>query len=262
MHIQELVDLRLYSLEALKLRNRRLSQSLLIFYFIALPLLVNLGAHYGRSGPEGTYVEEMALAFLSFSSLYLFFPLWVILLVASEFKNGYVHRVVFLSSRDHYFRSKMAFCTISSIIFSIIGVVTLAGADVFSPYPFLEIPLIFYFKYFFQCLLTFLALSLFLVSLIFIMRGIVVTFVAFFAWQLLEGTIYLVAQKYGYNLVYMPLHLLRGLFVHDGEPQLGNYFMLFDQWKWTYIWVALLVVVSLTAAYRYFVQSSLFTLSD
>jgi hypothetical protein len=256
-----------YKFEISKLVRSKWSVMLTIGTAILYPLTVIIVCFLGSTEDniaEGLFVQCVAFGVISYSQLFLFIPAWILMLVGNEFTNGFVQRYVFLKSRSAYIVSKIIFCTIVTVFFSLLGTIAFVFAVEFSAYPDLHVTVLDCIQLFVQMTVANLAFCLVLLSLIFVVRSTVYGFVAYFAWNFFEGIVATLLRKFTIlDVEILPLHLIRSLFSTSGEPKSEDYFNPFFTSDISIVFLSILVVAAITSiTFFTFREAQLKALSD
>jgi hypothetical protein len=132
----------LVKIELMKIMRRR---SLLIIFLVTcavFPLAAKITSHFisiDKGAIEGLFAEQMALLMILFCAFILSLPMWVTFFVGQEFDNGHVNRAVFLTSRKTYFLSKVIYCVLLSLFFTVLAIVSFVISVHVSAFPTLVI---------------------------------------------------------------------------------------------------------------------------
>ena len=214
--------------------------------------------------PEGMFVNGLAFAVTSYAHFVLFIPAWILILIGREFKNGHVHRYIFLRSRATYFKSKILFCGIIAILSSCLGILAFTISVETSPFPYLQVDAPGYILLFSQMILIHFLFSLMLMCLIFAIKSTIKTLVIYFTWQFAEQIIFMIIKKkFGFALKWLPLHLINSLLTTSSEPKSDDYFNPLADHAYMVIVPPALIVGFLTfVSYRFFLKADLQPLSD
>jgi len=256
---------KILRLEVSKILSRKSMLVTLIVTSIIFPLGMNVISYLSVTTDkiaEGLQADQTSLFIFHFIHLYLFLPVWIFIFIGQEFSKGHVNRVVFLQSRKFYFLSKLFYCFLISTYFTILGLITLIIALTTSPYELLEIGFSYYLVFTIQLFFTNLAYSLLLLSAVFIIRSPVKSFVIYLVWGFLEGMIILLMRFYSIDFAFLPIQLVRSLYVRNGIPQSEDFY------SWTIhdigtITIPILFVTFLTlVTYRIFQKRDIKALSD
>lgn len=107
--------------------HRKWQLAMLFFSVVGFPLLmwalVLLG---GDNRPLGLFIAVIAAAIINTSTSVLFIPLWITVFVGQEFSSNHVNKAVFLTSRKEYFTSKIIYCCIVSLLFTVVESISIA----------------------------------------------------------------------------------------------------------------------------------------
>ncbi len=253
------------SFEFLKLRSRTWIWALALGTMIILPLtlkiIMNL-EYLDNQVAEGQFMEHAAYGFISFSTLYIFIPLWIIAIVGIEFSNGHVHQVVFNRSFKFYYISKILYCISVSLIFSIVGVYSLVIIQVTAPFkPYVSSA--FYFVFFAQCFVTFFAQALLLMAIVFLTRSPMIAFISYFIISFTESIIFSVVNRvYAFQLYFLPFHFANIFYVKSGEPKIEKYYNPFLEFDSRVLLLIFFLALILFLAYKDFTKRDLKPLSD
>ena len=205
--------------EWLKLKSRRWAWLLAATTALALASVIKLLSnisYLNEQVTEGQFMEQAAYGFISYSCLYPFLPLWIILFIGTEFVNGHVNLVVFNTSYKTYFYSKLVYCFLISTAFCLLGIVTMVVVQVTAPFNVL-LPKSFYGIFIFQSFFTFLSIALLAMSITFLARNIAISFVVYFILVFAEGMVFMIVKKLnGMELFYLPFHITNILYVKGG----------------------------------------------
>jgi hypothetical protein len=99
--------------------------------------------------------------------------------------------------------------------------------------------------------------------LVFLIGSPLKTFVIYFGWSFIEGTMFLfVDAKYNIQLKWLPLHLVRTLYASNGEAQVANYHNpIVDNFLLILMPIGFILSITLLT-YYHFSKSNLPHLSD
>ncbi|MBX2894961.1 MAG: hypothetical protein KF856_03450 [Cyclobacteriaceae bacterium] len=251
--------------EWIKLRSRRWIWALAAVYIIGLPIAIKMitGVSYLKKEiAEGQFMEYAAFGFINFSCLHLVIPLWIILLIGIEFGNGHVNQVVFNASSKHYFISKLVYCFLIALTFSVLGTITMGLVHVTAPFD-ITVPVSFYGVFIFQSLFTFLSVALLFMSIIFLTRNIAVALVTYFLLSFTEGMVFMFVKKiYSIDLFFLPFHVVNVLYVKGGSTATANYYNLFQDFDSRVLWLPVSIILLVWLTYIDFTKRELKPLSD
>lgn len=252
-------------LEFYKIRNIKWVLLLLGVTTILLPIvtriLANLNFTSGQTA-EGQYLDHAAFGIISFSTLYLFLPVWILIVVGMEFTNGHTTLVIFHQSRWFYFCSKIVYCLMISGYFSLLALVSVFIIQATAP---VDIPVYgtFFLEFFIQAFVTFFSHSVFLLAIIFFTRSPILGFVVYFFITFCEQMVYKIMIKiYGIDLFYLPRHLLNSFYVKSGEQETENYYNPFTDFDPTVILLPFMVFFLLYVTWQGFIRRDSKPLSD
>jgi hypothetical protein len=233
-----------------------------ILFLAAVYMVTQL--HVIKDGAtEGMYVRDTSWAILSYSSLYLCLPLFVIVFVGQEITGGHMNRVVFQKSRSYYFGAKFLFTFLISMFFTLLGSITLFICVVFSPFGNLNVGPGTYVQFFLQSLISNELIAMLLLSLLIIIRNPVVVFVCYFFGQLIERVLFgLVQAFYKVELVYLPLQLTRSFYSRDVSGRMETYFPLSEYFHSAQAVALVVIPLVLYLSYLVFAKADLKPLSD
>jgi lysylphosphatidylglycerol synthetase-like protein (DUF2156 family) len=254
------------SFELRKLVLRRFSVGLLIGTIVLFPLIVKVISYLSvikDNVPEGLFANNVIFGIHAYSQTYIFLPVWIISLVGLELSNGHVNRVVFLKSRKFYFLSKLYFSLIVTLLFTFLGLIALIISIETSPFIDFKVDPILYIQFLIQYFFSTLLFCLILLSLVFIFRSPIKTFIIYFIWTFVEGILYSFFDGiYKIELKWLPLHLVRTLYSINGEVQLQNYYNPFITHLNSLILPFAFIGFILAIVYSLFIKGNLQALSD
>lgn len=211
---------------------------------------------------EGQFMEQAAFGFISYSSLYLFIPLWIIVFIGTEFGNGHVNQVIFNASVKEYFISKLVYCLLIALAYCLLGVITMLLVQVTAPFK-VVVSLSFYGMFIFQSFFTFLSVALLFMAITFVARSIAVAFVSYFLFSFTEGIVFMLAKKiYDTELFFLPFHITASLYLKGGERLTTNYYNLFQNFDNRVLLLPVFLLVMMWLVYLDFTRRELKPLSD
>lgn len=249
-----------------KVLKKQFSAILLGSTIILFPIIIKIISHLNivKDGvPEGLFPQHVAYGVLGYSQLYFFLPVWIIIFIGLELSNGHASRVVFAKSKRFYFLLKLTYCGIISIFFSLLGLISLLIALETSPFQELNVTIFFYLDFLSQMMLLNLTFSIFLLNITFIFRSAMATFTIYLVWSFVEGIIFTALESiYNLKVKWLPLHLIKSLYVRDGDASIDNYFSPLRE-DFTLLFTPISFVLILTLiVYKYFLKSDLKPLTD
>ncbi|MCW5912218.1 MAG: ABC transporter permease [Cyclobacteriaceae bacterium] len=251
--------------EWIKLKSRRWIWALAAISIVGLPVAIKvvMGVSYiNNEVAEGQFMEYAAFGFISFSSMYLFIPLWIIVFIGTEFGNGHVNQVVFNASDKDYFISKLVYCLLISLAYCLLGVITMVLVQVTAPFKVM-VSLNFYGVFIFQSFFTFLSIALLFMAITFVARSIAVVFVSYFLLSFTEDLAFMFVKKiYDTELFFLPFHITSSLYVKGGERLTANYYNLFQNFDSRVLLLPVFLLAILWLTYRDFTKRELKPLSD
>jgi hypothetical protein len=241
--------MKLVKFELIKLK-RRVVLVIVVLTLIVFPILLKTFSHLdyleGKT-PEGSFVEQNQLYIIQYATLYLFIPVWIIIIIGSEFKNGFAQRILFYKSRSFYFKSKIAWCVIVTSVYSLLCVLTLWLCLSTVKYQFAYTNFTFYSLFGIQCFITFLLHTLVLMCLVLIIRDIVISLVIYYLWQLVESIVVMLFDRlYHIKLYLLPFQLHTVFYLKmDGRKQtLTSIFQYSQENIFSFLMVMLLVALT------------------
>lgn len=251
--------------EFYKVRQRKWLLIYLCANSILLPILTkiltNLNFTTGQTA-EGQYLDHAAFGIISFSSFYLFLPVWILIVSGIEFTNGHYSLVIFHKSRWFYFCSKVVYCLMISVYFSLLGLISLLLIQKTAPFS-ITISVQVFIEFFIQSFITFFSLSLFQLSIIFFTRNPITGFIVYFFISFGERMIYTLLMKiYSIDLFYLPLHLLNSFYVRSGEVKSENYYNPFSDFDPRIALLPVLLLFTLGLTYLWLIKKDIKSLSD
>lgn len=253
------------SFELTKFLSRK-STRLLLITSILFPAMVILVSHLNiikDHVPEGSFVDNVAFGTIAYSQSFFFLPVWIIVFIGQELAGGHASRVVFTKSRNFYFASKLGYCGMVTVVFSVLGMAALIISIQASPFTYLSVGLSYYLSFLTQLVFSTLLFCALLMSLVFILRSPIITFVVYFAWTFIEGLLFsAISSIYEIELKWLPVHLIRMTYLRNGEVQLNNYYNPFAGNIISLIAPLGFAGVIVLISWRYFQKVSLQTLSD
>lgn len=245
--------------------NRRLVFIIAFLTLLVFPLLLKTLSHFDyveRQVPEGAFVEQNQLYIIRFATLYVFVPVWIVVIIGSEFKNGFAQRLMFYRSRFFYFKTKTIWCVFVSFIYSLLSIFTLWLCLSTIGYEFDYINFKFYTLFGIQCFITFLLLSLVLMCLVFIVKDIVISFVIYFGWHMVEGVLVMVISKvFNLKLYLLPLQLHTVFYIRKDKNNKESLINIF-QYSNENIFALLVVMLLVLVTFWHFNRVNLKPLSD
>jgi hypothetical protein len=249
-----------------KILSRRYSLVLLLVTIILFPAIVKVISYLNvvkDNVPEGLFTNNVAFGIITYTQTYFFLPVWIIVLVGHELTNGHVNRVIFTKSRNFYFVSKLSFCGIVTILFSFLGTVALVISVKTSPFTSLPVNPFYYLQFLVQLSASTLLFCILLMGLVFIIRSPIKTFVVYFIWTFTEGILFSIFEGiYNIELKWLPLHLVRTLYLKNGEAQLNNYYNPFvDNFELLIAPFGFILLITIIT-YKLFLKTNLPALSD
>jgi hypothetical protein len=257
---------RIIRLEAFKILNRRTLLVLLIFSSLAFPLFVKVITYLEsieKTTNEGAFLELVASSCLLFMTSIVFIPLWVSVFVGSELSNGYVNRMVFLTSRGNYFISKLMYCFLISVFFTALSAGALLVSVRTSIFSELLIPEHFIILFILQTFLVACCYSLTILAITFWVRKATTALVLSYILPQVDGIIYMLFSKLlSINLNLLPFKLLESLYK---KPEVGfemNYINPITEHPQTLIAPIFFAVVVTYLSYKWFQKRDLKPISD
>lgn len=258
--------MRLIKIEVDKILNRKFSRWLLIATTILFPIaLVSISKIRIREDEitQTEFVSNLSFAIISYIQSYIFLPIWIIIFTGQELSNGYVNRFVFASSRKDYFLAKITYCTIVSLYFSVLGIISFILSIYTSSFTSLDIGILQYVKLLLQFAFSFFSYAVLLTGLVFIIRSPAIGFIIYLAWNFTEGILYRVAEGiWSIELSWLPLHLIRTLFTYNGETASGNYYNPLDGNLTVVALPLAFMTITMLLSYHFFKQTNLNALTD
>lgn len=255
-----------FRFEILKLFGRKYVVILLAITTVSFPLLIAVLGRISVTAneiSEGLYIETMAFYILKISQTYFFLPVYILILCGHEFLIGHVNRVVFLRSRSFYFTAKIIFCLIISVFFTFLGIIALFLSIEFSGFTSLYADILFYIEFTFTILVTSFLFSILLLSIVFVFRSPIVSYVFFVGWDFCEGIVFLMFNRlHNIKLIGLPLHSIRLLYDKDLSHNVESYRRIFSEFEFTIVTPFLLVGSIIIILYLHFKNSDLKSLSD
>lgn len=253
-------------IEIHKVLQRRYSLGLLILTTLLFPLIVKVVSYLAviKDGvPEGLFSNNIAFSIIAYTQTYFFLPVWIIMLIGTELSNGHVNRVIFYKSRRFYFLSKIIYCGLVTIYFSLLGILAMVISIKTAPFLSLHVGSSFYIWFFLQLMLSTFFFSVLLLCLVFFIGSPLKTFVIYFMWTFLEGILYsFFDARFSIQLKLLPIHSVRSTFTQNGELQLANYYNpLVENFSVLFVPIAFICAITIYSYLR-FSKSNLPALSD
>ncbi|MCZ8020215.1 MAG: hypothetical protein O9302_03290 [Cyclobacteriaceae bacterium] len=249
-----------------KVLSRRFTLILLIATCILFPSIIKVIAHLNvikDNVPEGLFVNNISFAIIFYAQSYFFIPVWIIAIVGNELTNGHVNRVTFIKSRDFYFSSKLLFTLSLSLLFAILGVLSLIFSVTTSPFKYLQVEFSYYLVFFIQLLFSCLYFSILLLCITFILKSPIKVFITYFLMTFLEGIIFSIFESiYKIELKWLPFHLVKTIYLRNGDSKLSNYYNPFLEDFNSLVLPTIFVVAITFITYKIFIKSNFATLSD
>lgn len=251
--------------EFYKIRNRKWLLIFLGIITILLPIitriLTNLNFTSGHT-TEGQYLEHAAYGIISFSTFYLFLPVWILIVIGIEFTNGHYSLVIFHKSHWFYFCSKVSYCLMVSVYFSVLGLISLLIIQKTAPFSITTSVSVFI-EFFIQAFITFFSLSLFQLLIIFFTRSPIIGFIVYFFISFGERMVYTILIKiYSIDLFYLPFHLLNSFYVRSGDVKMENYYNPFFEFDSSVIIQPFFLLFVLGLTYQWLIKRDVKALSD
>lgn len=248
-----------------KLKSRKWILVLAGVTVLALPIVIRMLTNLSYLDEEisqGQFMESAAYGFITYSSFYIFLPLWIIVGIGIEFNNGHVNLVVFNTSYNSYFKSKFIYCLLISLAFCFLGAITIVIVQLSAPFD-VESSLNFYGVFIFQSFFTFLSISLLAMFITFIARNIAIAFVTYFLLLFADGMTFMIVRKlYDNELFYLPFHITNILYVKGGDKTVDNYYNFFQEPDSRAIILPFFLIIILSITYWDFTRRELKLLSD
>lgn len=258
--------MNIFSFELQKVLTRRYVLLLLIITLVIFPIVIKVIAHLHsteESAVEGLYAEQVCFLIIGFTQSYFFIPVWIFIFVGQELSSGHVNRIAFAKSRKFYFFSKVAYCAMLTVFFTIIGFIALLISTQTSVFKDLQVPLFTYYQFILLMTISTLLYSLFLLCITFFLRTAMASYVFYLIWQVVDSLGYLLVDRmYGVKLYWLPIHLVKSVYSRNGEGTLTSFYNPFLENPASLVLPILFIVALVAVTYYKFVKSDLATISD
>ncbi|MFM9838612.1 MAG: hypothetical protein ACKVOQ_10135 [Cyclobacteriaceae bacterium] len=258
--------LRALYIELFKVVNRKSLVILLIVTVIIFPLLV-ITVTYLESIEEntiqGSFVDTIAAIVIVFMTLLLFLPLWIASFVGQELTNGHVNRIVFSTSRKHYFFLKLIYCLAVSTLFTFLGAIAFLIALKNPAFGSIDLDAGFFLRFIAQIFLIAILYSLTTLCITFAIRSPIPSLVvAYFAPQVESIIYFLFDRLMDIKLNWLPFQLLSSLHKKSGVRTEVDYLNPLVENPIGIVWPILLVTIITYLSYLWFLRRDLKVLSD
>lgn len=255
----------LHGLDLRKITRRTTTRLSLYATVVLLPLAIVVVSYLSVSldkVPEGKFTDMLSEATIAFSELYFFLPVWILVFVGQEFSSGYVNRFVFARGRSFYITSKLFYCLAVALFFTLLGSVSFLLAVYVVPFhP--PMPVTTYLLFLVQLFFSLWCYAVFLLCWVVLFQSPVLSFVTYAGWLFVEDIIYFPLKAMaGASAGWLPVHLLRSLFVRDGVVKTENYYNPFLTVSGEWILPLLFTLLLLFFLRYYFNRVALKPLSD
>ena len=244
--------------------NRRVVVVIVLLTLLVFPILLKTLSHLDymdAQTPEGSFVEQNQLHVIKFATLYVFIPVWIIIIIGSEFKNGFAQRLLFYRPRSFYFKSKIAWCVIVSVVYSLMCVLTLWLCLSTVKYQFNYTNGTFYSLFGIQCFITFLSCTLVLMCLVFIIKDVVLSFVIYLFGAMAENILVVAVGKLFHIKLYLLPFQLHKVFYLKMDGRKEDLITIF-QYSQENIFALLVLMLLMTLTFFHFNKVNLKPLSD
>lgn len=247
-----------------KFVGRKSSWVLILINAILFPLVVGAVAFLNMTEdnvPIQAMPGNIAYGIIAYSQLYIFLPVWIIVFPGLELSGGHASRVIFLTSRWFYLSSKIYFCALISLMYTILGLLTLLIAGYSLSGLVISAEFVIFFVV--QSILSNFVFSVLLLCIVLLVRSTIMSFVVYLVLNYIEGLIFVLVDKlWGLKLNGLPFHLVRSFYVRNGESGLINYYNpIFEDWTVLLISGVALIIAWILVC-RIFLKSDLPPLSD
>lgn len=248
-----------------KILNRKFSFWLLIITTILFPLALIIISDISIQEDGVTKTEffpNLSFAIISCIQSYIFLPVWIIIFIGQELSNGYSNRFVFARSKKDYFLSKLIYCALIALYFSVLGTVSFV-ASAYTSSLLSDITILHCMKLFCQITISVFSYAMLLMSLVFIVQSPAMSFIIYLAWNFTEGILFRIAEGiWTIELKWLPLHFTRLLYTVNGEATSNNYYNPFDGNLTATAMPIMFIIAVILLTYQSFVQTDLKPLSD
>jgi hypothetical protein len=253
--------------EIFKLVKRRSSLIFLLITVVGFPVFaisISYLESHGESVIEGFFLEKAA-QFILIMTVGPFMIIGSTFFTAQELTNGFVNRVVMITSRERYFLSKVYFTTSIAILLAILGSFSLYLSVTTSGLNSVKLDLVFATHFLIQLLLFALLYSFIYLNLTFMFRSPLAAGLAAYFFPQIDHIIYIVVKMWlNLDLWWLPFRSLGSLFQQintDGSKR-EEYVDLFTLSPLTIAWPILFVMAFTYLNYRWFLRRDLKILSD
>jgi hypothetical protein len=253
--------------ELFKIRKRKSLLTLSVVTVIVFPLLAAGFAYLAsidKNVVEGTFVEDLAGIIIAYMSFFIFLPLWVTLGVGQELKGGHASRVAFARGRKHYFLSKLIYCLVVSVLFTIlatVGFLLAIKVPVFGPF---TTDWAFTARYAVQVFIVAVLYALLMLCLTLAIRAPTPALVAAYCLPSADGIIHMIVEEvWNIELMWgLPFQVVFSLFrKHALGPEVEYINPLADN-PLAIVWPILFVAGITYLSYRWFLNRDLKVMSD
>lgn len=257
--------MRLIKIEIDKIVNRKFSCWLLIITTILFPLALIIISDISLQEDEITeagFLANLSFAIISYIQSYIFLPIWIIIFIGQELSSGYSNRFVFARSKKDYFLSKLLYCTIITLYFSVLGIISFIASAYTSSFTS-DVSTLQCLKLFCQLIISIFSYAVLLMSLVFIVRSPATGIIIYLVWNFTEGILFRIAEGiWNIELKWLPLHLIRTLYTINGEATSKSYYNPFDGNLQSTTLPLLFIIALLFVSKQLFLQTDLKPLSD
>ncbi len=212
--------------ELFKIWYSRLHLLIAMISFLLLPLFVVIVSRLQqlKGGlEEAQMISAIAYTTIAYAQAMFFIPVWIVSMVGREIQSAHASTVSSITSREHYFSSKITYCLITCVFFSSVGTLGfLAAAAVCGILP--KVTFGFVAGHLVQQFVAHITFCSILLLIVFVVKNPAIAFVVYLVWNFAEGLAFTVVNGlYEIRAWWLPLHLLRTLYVTDGDPQAANF---------------------------------------
>lgn len=212
--------------------------------------------------PTGEQFDSgVSYLLMSLANSYLFLPIWILIVIGYEFSSGHVSKVITLSGRLPYLKSKLLCIIFLSVLFTLLSITAYLLSYIFSGFTLQESG--FGISKILQFFTVYLVNSSLFLAFILFVQSPIKSYGIYFGIGFLENIIALPIDR-GLNIepVFLPTHFMRWLYTVDGSTEMDKYFNPFLG-DYLQIMISILVaVITLWLSGRYFLKNDLKILSD
>ncbi|MCX8490615.1 MAG: hypothetical protein ORN54_06065 [Cyclobacteriaceae bacterium] len=255
--------INMFKEELFKIVRRRKTLYVLMFtaiaHVIVMISIAYLDSHSDRA-VEGLFQEKNAHGIFGLTRILVM--LWTVIPIGQELSHGYVNRAVLSTSRNRYFMSKLVFCSMLSIFFAALGLVSFWASIRCSAFSAIEIDGAFVVQYAVQLLLANLLYSFAYMGLVFTIRSPMAAGLTAYFWPQVEAISREICKgELHIDLYWLPFQLVESVHM---KPSSGNSLYDYVPLNNPLALVPPLVVMAILTylSYRWFLKRDLTVISD